>query len=144
MKWMGFGLVLMLAGGLPAFAQDGSEVPPVPAPAGEEVAVAEEVAAPEEARQLRPSRFSSRTSPASAIASIHKLAIVREVRILPSGKITRSESPPWLSVRASRKRVSSPRAGMARSAIATAAAGRAHRALEAGVFFTYITLPYRY
>ena len=49
MKWMGFGLVLMLAGGLPALAQDGSEVPPVPSPAGEEIAVAEEGAAPEEA-----------------------------------------------------------------------------------------------
>ena len=52
MKWMGLGLAMALASGMSAAAQDGSEVPPVPEAAGEEIAVAAEPApAAEQAKE---------------------------------------------------------------------------------------------
>lgn len=52
MKWMGLGLAMALAGGLSAAAQDGSEVPPVPEAADEEIAAAAEPApAAEQAKE---------------------------------------------------------------------------------------------
>ncbi len=47
MKWIGFGLAMVWAGGLSASAQDGMEQPPVPGGAAEETIAAAPEAAPE-------------------------------------------------------------------------------------------------
>lgn len=44
MKWIGFGLVMALAGGMSASAQDGMETPPIPEAATEEIAAPAEPA----------------------------------------------------------------------------------------------------